>query len=248
MGNFSPKNTECKKCGLYAKTDNAHVCILDKFMHYMKLGVVGGLAEYSKNPEVSDKSIVLQDFTCPYFRPPSWVKEKTELFPHKKIEELIKEENQLPYTPVLLYPKKYIIGAILRKITRFSVKPKKIYIILEEDRESEVLEISKIAKTTELPWTINVEIMKNSWHNIIKNYNKKEFLMLINGYPYLHNDWANDLTDKIQDELLKFSYAENKSGTITLIHPYVYNCYYFEYTDTWLEKLREERHVEKYLL
>lgn len=238
---FCPPDTRCKKCAFHtsSKLENgySHLCWIDKIHHYNSRGV-----EISITDE-----LMLKNFLCPYFRPKNWIKGKESLS-SAQLEKIVKQENQIPYFPIILFPKKNQIGPIIRKLARFKVKPKEVQIILESSRTNELLTISDLCKENKIPYSISFSLKDNSWHNIFNKYNRNEFLMLITGYPYLKNDWSVELTDKIQDELFTFSYAENKQNTVMLIPHYMYNSYYFEHTDNFIEKLKEERNAQKYIL
>lgn len=240
VNTFCPPDTRCNKCVFHSskqiESGYGHVCHIDKIHHYNSKGV-----------EISIKDeVILKNFLCPYFRPKEWIKGKENSIP--LLEKMVRQENQIPYFPVLLFPKKNEIGPIIRKLARFSVKPKEVQIVLESSRTNELLTISNLCKENKIPYSISFSLEDNSWHNIFNKYNRNEFLMLITGYPYLKNDWSVELTSKIQDELFTFSYAENKQNTVMLIPHYMYNSYYFEHTVNFIEKLKEERNAQKHTL
>lgn len=227
---FYPPNTNCTECIFSKETQ----CRLDKIRYYKTKGV---------NVETINSTTVLKNFICPYFRNLEWLENK------KNTVDLVKEiqkENQIPYYVVLLNLSKSILIDTINKIKKFRTLPKHIYIVC--DFEIGYKGLNEIVEKIPCEWTYIFQLEENGWHNIFKTYNRTEFMVLINGYPEINNSWTKNLSTKINDSLLKFSYAENKQQKMTVIPAYIYNSYYFEYTDKWLEKLRQERWQQKYIL
>lgn len=233
---FSPPDTHCKGCIFYNdKID----CRIGRAQFYREKGI--------KVIRTGDGTVI-KDLVCPYYRPESWLesqKDKTNL-----VQE-IQKENLIQYIPIILHLEAEILKDTLNKIKRFDNPPKELYVIVYDNPSKNEETMTLVKNTLEgsgIKWHFHVELEKDSWHIIFKNYNRTEFLLVITGYPDINNKWPKVITKKIQEELLKFSYGENKKQTMMLISPYVYNAYYFEHTKKFLGMLRLERNKQKCIL
>lgn len=233
---LSPPSTHCKGCIF---TNHTVECRLDKISFYKKNHIV---------VEKIDGRNVIKDLVCPYYRTEDWLLDQTDNH-DTTIMSAIRRENILPYYPVFLFLGPELLRTSLRRMLTFKVLPKEIYIIFEKTTNPSImLDVEEIMKGTNITWHVYFELEENAWHNIFKFYNRSEFMLLISGFPTVRRDWAEVLANKVQDKLLKFSYAENEKQTMTLIPAYVYNSYYFEYGKSFLTKLRQERHKQKCIL
>lgn len=230
-----PPDTKCNEC-IFFENDS---CSINKDKHYNSKGIT-----ISK----TNKEQLLKEFICPYFRTPNWSKDK-ERFIHKWEEE-IKTENQLPYFCVLLDSRVPIYS--IRKILEFGTKPKEIFIVMDKnttiEEVKETYDELKELIGDKVKWTLYHEFENNAWHQVFNVYNRHDLMLLVQRFPACGKDWAERIAVEIQDNLLKFSYAENFEKTMTLIHPYLYHSYYFEHGPNWLNKLKEERWQQKYIL
>lgn len=226
---FSRPNTDCRTCIFCSNKD----CRLNK------------LTLYKENNITVLDGPVIQSFICPYYRTEEWLKEHKN---ESNTMAVIKKENQIPYIAILLHLSPSILIESLNKIKKFKTPPKCIYIITEDNSPEFIQSINNALVDLNIKWTVHFSLEKHSWHTIFNNYQRNEFLLLINGYPGVPNTWTQKLTDNIQDKLMKFSYAENKKQTMMLVSPVIYNEYYFQYGHKLFEKLREERHRQKCIL
>lgn len=230
---FTPQNTECKTCIFR----DGFSCRLDKIDFYK-----------TKNIKITPTldGNILSEFICPYYRTTEWLEE------HQVTSDLvgeIRKENAIPYLPILLFMEYKLLESSLQKISKFNNKPTEVFIILNADSNLKIIDmVERVLTGTGIHWHIHFEVEDNSWHNIFKFYNRREFLLLIKGYPEVNNNWPKILTSKIQDELYQFAYAENKSQTMMLIPAPMYKNYYFEYTVNFVNKLRTERYKQKCVL
>ncbi len=233
---FAPPDTQCRDCIFYDKNID---CRIGRAQFYRENGI---------KVIRTENGTVIKDFVCPYHRPESWLesrKDKTNL-----VQE-IQKENLIQYIPIVLHLEGQILKDTLNKIKHFDNPPKEIYIIVKDNPEKNLKTIDLVKDTLEgsgITWHTHFELEEDSWHIIFKNYNRHEFLLVINGYPEVNNKWPKVITKKIQEELLKFSYGENKKQTMVLISPYIYNAYYFEHTKKFLGMLRLERNKQKCIL
>ncbi len=221
---FAPQDTKCETCIF----KEGYGCRLNKLQLYQ-----------SKNIEIfpTQTGNILRDFVCPYHRTHEWL--GTNWY-EEDLLAIIRKENALPYIPVLLFLHGAALERALKKICTFKTKPKEVFIILRKDTDKKIIdEVSKTLKDTGITWHVHFELEENSWHTIFKAYNRREFLLLIRGYPEIATSWTEAITRKIQDELVTFSYAENENQTMMLISPYIYNNFYFEFGKDFLIKLRQ---------
>ena len=231
---FVPPDTHCKTCIF---EDRESFCRLNKIDFYRTKNI---------KIDTTDDNAVLKEFVCPYHRTKEWLSNQPV---NGNLVNIIREENKLPYIAILLHLGDEIVKKTIKKLLTFTTKPKEIYVIKRaSDSEKIVDEVKSLLDNTGIKWRVEFEFEENAWHNIFKFYNRTEFMLLIRGFPEIRVDWPKTLERKILDELLQFSYAENKSQTMTLISPYVYNMYYFEYTKDFLIKLRQQRHHQKCIL
>lgn len=232
---FVPPDTLCKDCIFYDKNID---CRIGRAKFYKDNGI--------KVLRTEDGTII-KNFICPYYRTIEWLEEKKDI--SNPVLE-IQKENKLPYVPIILYLDGKILEETLNKIANFDTPPETLYVVVKDEeftpKTKEIIE--KSLKGTNIQWNLHRSLEEDSWHVIFKNYSRKEFLLIINGYPQVNKKWPKVLTKKIQDELLKFSYAENKSQTMMLISPYVYNMYYFDYGKKFIQMLRLERNKQKCIL
>jgi hypothetical protein len=233
---FAPPDTNCKGCIFYNdKID----CRIGRAQFYREKGI---------KVIRTEEGTVIKDFVCPYYRPESWLEEQKDT---TDLVQKIQKENLIQYIPIVLFLEGEILKDSLNKIRRFDNPPKELYVIVKDnpDKNEKLMELVKeTLEGSGIKWNIHFELEDDSWHIIFKNYNRREFLLIINGFPEVNNKWPKVITKKIQEELLKFSYAENKKQTMMLISPYVYNSYYFEYTKKFLLMLRLERNKQKCIL
>jgi hypothetical protein len=228
---FAPQDTQCDNCCFRL---DGYDCTLDKIKFYQNNGIT-----VISTPNGN----VLKDFICPYYRTKEWANTNDGV--GEDLVGRIRVENAIPYLPILLFLDDELLINSLDKITKFETRPKHVYIIVKEDITAEKISMIKsVLDGTGIEWHVHVELEENSWHNIFKFYNRSEFLLLITGFPTVLNDWTLTLTKKIQDELFKFSYAENASKTMLLIPAYMYNSYYFEYAKNFINALKIERHTQ----
>lgn len=237
---FYPQDTNCAGCifeEIIARRDIGYGLEFGCKLKKLDLYKEKGLKVESSN---LNWHYTIKDFICPYYRTKEWA------------TDLIKKENKLPYFVILLHLDSVILEGIIEDLLEYDAKPQEIFIVTKfissEKREELQDLLNKILKNSKIKWTLQYEIEENSWHQIINNYKRKDFMMLITGEAktYEKENLFKKLSSKIQDELLTFSYAEAKN--IKLIPAYSYNSYYFEYTKNWLQKLEEERCHEKYIL
>jgi hypothetical protein len=232
---FVPPDTQCKDCIFYDKHIDCRI----------------GRAKFYKDNGIkvlrTDDGTIIKNFICPYYRTIDWLEEKKDI--SNPVLE-IQKENKLPYIPVILYLNGKILEETLNKIANFDTPPEMLYVIIKEEELIQKTKetIENALKDTNIKWNLHLSLEEDSWHVIFKNYNRREFLLIINGYPQVNKKWPKVLTKKIQDELLKFSYAENKSQTMMLISPYIYNMYYFDYGKKFIQMLRLERNKQKCIL
>jgi hypothetical protein len=233
---FAPPDTLCRDCIFY---NNKIDCRIGRAQFYREKGIKVVRTEHGT---------IIKDFVCPYYRPESWLesnKDKTNLI------QIIQQENLIQYIPIVLHLEGQILKDTLNKIKRFDNPPKEIYVIVRDNPDKNLKTMDLVKETLDgsgITWNTHFELEEDSWHIIFKNYNRHEFLLVINGYPEVNNKWPKVITKKIQEELLKFSYCENKKQTMMLISPYIYNAYYFEHTKKFLGMLRLERNKQKCIL
>jgi hypothetical protein len=231
---FVPIDTNCNECIF----KDGYDCRINRIALYKSKGITV-VAEPS--------GTTLKEFVCPYYRTEEWLQQ------HKTSKDIIrdiKKENGLPYLPILLFMEGKLLKDSLKKIKSFTIKPKEVFIIVKTGvvLHSVIQDIRSVLDNSDITWHLHVELEDLSWHGIFKFYNRPEFLLIINGYPEVSNTWPEIIANKVQDELLKFSYAENKSQTMMLIAPYIYKAYYFEHTKDFIKQLRVERHRQKCIL
>ncbi len=233
---FAPPDTHCNTCIFYDKNID---CRLGRAQFYKDNGI---------KVIRTENGTVIKELVCPYFRDNAWLEDKKEV---TNLVTEIQKENKFPYIPVILNLDGQILKETLNKIINFDTPPKEIYVVVRENETTNTKTyetIKECLKDTDITWNLHLSLEEDSWHIIFKNYSRREFLLIINGYPQVNNKWPKNLGKKIQDELLKFSYAENKSQTMTLISPYVYNMYYFDHGKKFIQMLRLERNKQKCIL
>ena len=233
---FAPPDTQCKDCIFYNdKID----CRIGRAQFYREKGI---------KVIRTENGTVIKDFVCPYYRPESWLENKKDVV---NIVLEIQKENLIQYIPIVLHLEGEILKSSLTKISKFDNPPKEVFVIVRDNptkNEKTMALVKETLEGTGIDWHIHFELEEDSWHIIFRHYNRSEFLLIINGYPEVGNKWPKVITKKIQEELLKFSYGENKKQTMMLISPYVYNSYYFEHTKKFLGMLRLERNKQKCIL
>lgn len=232
---FVPPDTLCNNCIFYDKEVDCRIGRL-QFYNEKNLKVIK-----------TDKTTIIKEFICPYHRNTDWLESKKDA---TNLVKEIRQENKLPYIPIILYLNGKILSETLAKIASFDTPPEQLYVVIkQEDDQKKIYElITSILNGTNITWNLHVSLEEDSWHVIFKNYNRHEFLLIISGYPQVNNKWPKVLATKIQDELLKFSYAENKNQTMMLMSPYIYNMYYFDYGKKFVHMLRLQRNKQKWLL
>lgn len=240
---FSPPNTKCKDC-VFNK-ENTLDCETGARQHYYDLGVNIRL------PPIVDGSPVgleLENFICPYFRDETW-------YPNglgeESVDAVLDEEiSWLPYIAVIVDHNKQNIYKTIERILDFDNHPLEIYVVLKADRPDaeSVVELKQCFDKFLGKWHVFFELDNDSWQTIMKFYKEQRFILLVNGYPNVDNSWPRNTGRKIQNDLLKFPYAENDDNSMTLIHPYYINAFFFEYGKDWLTRLKEQTCSLKYKL
>lgn len=245
MGNtFSPPNTKCNDC-VFHDVGDVLDCETGARKHYRDKGVIGSIID--SNTELKfEPVVILHNFLCPYKRDKAWLEANSE----NTADKLNLEVTTLPYVVVVLDHDTQTLKQTLDRIYEYDNQPQEIFVVIRADRPdpNTVLAMKPLFNDFQGKWHIFFQLDNESWQEICKFNKREEFVLLVTGYPEVDNNWPRTTGSKIQNELLKFPYAENDVQSMTLIHPYYFNAFFFDYGKNWLEELKKQTCNLKYKL
>jgi len=210
---MSKHSTICKDCVFAEVEENVQQgCNLNKLAIYQQKGITAGiLTSTSKKTGVKDTHFFLHNFVCPMYRDWDWYdkqKEGTDLV------QAIKTENKLDFAVLIFDDGTVDVPVAINRLVMLNIQPSFITVVLRSDSKYDLEEITNLLKDTEIRYKTYKNVIKEPDaldYGVSKLISlNNPFLAIIRNNTEFNPNCINDLTDDIQERLIRFSYAYTK--------------------------------------